>query len=239
LGETPLERALHAARTDSLSKVLAGHEVKLVLTHRGRVRLSELKQALKARREREPFGILWDVRHCDLDLQIAILDASETLPLAVAYLDMNGLKQVNDKIDHEAGDRALKSYFQAVASVLGDYGEAYRLGGDEVLILLRGQDDQGAAVVVKRAATLLMNERLFPDHPHFLLSVAAGIISCVDPSEKPARLRSLADQVQMRAKEKSRETPSLRPSVISIGGTQELIVLEYPVQTTEAGTRPD
>jgi hypothetical protein len=63
LGETAVERELHKSRIESLSKLLAGLEIHLTLTHRGRVRLSELKQALRAGREREAFGILWDQRH--------------------------------------------------------------------------------------------------------------------------------------------------------------------------------
>jgi hypothetical protein len=58
------------------------------------VRCSELKQALRSGREREEFGILCDARHWEQDLQNAILDASYHSPLAVASLDMNGLKAV-------------------------------------------------------------------------------------------------------------------------------------------------
>src|SRR5262249_34087362 len=137
-GESPLERAINDARIRLMSKVLGKHQVDLKLTHKGRVRLSELKQALPGGREREPVGILWDARHWDLDAQIAVLEAREESPLALAYLDMNGVKQINDKHGHDAGDLALRAYFHAVASVLGDGGQAYRLSGgaDEVLVLL-------------------------------------------------------------------------------------------------------
>src|SRR5205807_2245049 len=97
-------------------------------------------------REREPFGILWDARHWEQDLQIAILDVCASSPLAVAYLDMNGLKLINDTHGHDAGDLALKAYFQVVASTLGDNGQAYRLscGADEVLVVLPHHDEQSA-----------------------------------------------------------------------------------------------
>jgi len=67
-GESDLERTFNAARIRLLSRALGEQQVNLKLTHRGRVRLSELKQALRAGREREPFGILWDVRHWEQDL---------------------------------------------------------------------------------------------------------------------------------------------------------------------------
>src|SRR5262249_51931691 len=137
-GESELERQLHTKWLETLARVLEGSTTPLRLSHRGRVRLSELKQALRAGREREPLGILWDARHWEQDVQIAILEARDESPLALAFLDMNGLKQINDSLGHDAGDLALKAYFQAVMSVLGDRGQAYRLSGgaDEVLVAL-------------------------------------------------------------------------------------------------------
>jgi hypothetical protein len=113
-GESELERMVNATRLRLLSRHLGEQPVRLELTHKGRVRLSELKQGLRSGREREPFGILWDARHWEQDLQIAILDATDQTPLTVAYCDMNGLKQINDSHGHDAGDLALKTYFQAL-----------------------------------------------------------------------------------------------------------------------------
>ncbi len=114
-GDTPLVRAEALARIRAVCDL---HEMRppagLRLTHLGRVRISELKQALRAGREREPFGILWDVRHWEQDVQLAILETREESPLAIAYLDMNGLKQVNDDYGHDAGDLALKTYLMSV-----------------------------------------------------------------------------------------------------------------------------
>jgi len=63
-GDTALVRAIALARIRAMYDL---YEVRppegLRLTHLGRVRISELKQALRAGREREPFGVLWDVRH--------------------------------------------------------------------------------------------------------------------------------------------------------------------------------
>lgn len=72
-----LEGHLHECWVKGLSDVLTGQSVHLELTHKGRVRLSELKHALRAGKIREPFGILWDRRRLDTDLQVAILDAGQ------------------------------------------------------------------------------------------------------------------------------------------------------------------
>jgi diguanylate cyclase (GGDEF)-like protein len=194
----------------------------LRLTHFGRIRLSELKQALRTGRERESFGILWDVRHWERDVQIAILEAGEDSPLALAYLDMNGLKHINDTHGHDAGDLALKAYFQAVASVLPDGGQAYRLSGgaDEVLVALPNHDEDAAIQIARLACTKLMSERL-----PILLSVAVGVITTTDPTSSPASLRATGDEEQKRAKLHSKKT-SPRPSVIAVRG-KEPIVIEH------------
>jgi len=227
-GESQLERQLHATHIEILHRVLEGSTTKLRLSHRGRLRLSELKQALRAGREREPFGILWDVRHWERDVQIAILEAREGSPLALAYLDMNGLKQINDTHGHDAGDLALKTYFQSVASVLGDRGQAYRLSGgaDEVVVALPNCDEQTAIQFFRVACVKLMTERLWPTDPSALLSIAIGVVGCSDPTESPAKLRLAADEEQKRAKRRSKET-SPRPSVIAIKGKNDPIVIEH------------
>jgi GGDEF domain-containing protein len=52
-------------------------------------------------------------------------------------IDMNGLKAINDRHGHRAGDTAIRTYLEAVVATFGEHGEAYRgEGGDEVVVLL-------------------------------------------------------------------------------------------------------
>lgn len=63
----------------------------------------------------------------------------------VMYVDLNGLKGINDKYGHEAGDEYIKSASFILLSVLHGKGECFRTGGDEFLIFLHSneQDIQG------------------------------------------------------------------------------------------------
>ena len=68
---------------------------------------------------------------------IALSEAPEgdVCDMAVVFADMNGLKQVNDRQGHEAGDLMLKNAAMILqSSFVGD--EIYRAGGDEFMILL-------------------------------------------------------------------------------------------------------
>jgi len=161
------------------------------------------------------------------------LEARQESPLAVAYLDMNGLKEFNDTHGHDAGDVALKTYLQAIASVVGDRGQGFRLGGDEVLVVLPGHDAPAAVRLIELASRKLMSERLEPMGVKSLLSISAGVITSVDPSASPEKLRSAADKVQYRAKQRSKET-SPRPSVIAINDRDEMVVINHDAEVEQA-----
>lgn len=61
-----------------------------------------------------------------------------TQPLAVAYLDLDGLKSINDTAgDHNAGSDYIKVFALELKQRIGLDGKVYRRGGDEFVILLR------------------------------------------------------------------------------------------------------
>jgi diguanylate cyclase (GGDEF)-like protein len=213
-GESRLERANVVARVGALDDLYLGGTVRLRITHRGRVRMSELKQALRAGREREPLGILWDARHWKTDLAVALLEASDDRPLAVVYLDMNGLKSVNDQDGHDAGDDALRTFFTSLMTAVGEEGQAYRLGGDEVLLVLPKHSTAQARDIVSAAGRLLA----VADSSRYGLSISAGVVGITSPDRSGDAVRKAADGLQYQAKERSRrDTP--RPTVVWVDVT--------------------
>ena len=60
---------------------------------------------------------------------------------AVASVDMNGLKELNDSKGHEAGDEALKAIGTSMEEIAGRRITAYRIGGDEFVLLYIRQDE--------------------------------------------------------------------------------------------------
>ncbi|MBQ7277890.1 MAG: GGDEF domain-containing protein [Clostridia bacterium] len=55
----------------------------------------------------------------------------------IVSIDMNGLKEINDKKGHGAGDEALKTVALCIARATKTRQFAYRIGGDEFLIICR------------------------------------------------------------------------------------------------------
>ncbi len=72
-------------------------------------------------------------------------------PLVVAFLDVDGLKMINDKRGHQAGDRALRAVGVALRNAMRSYDVVMRYGGDEFLC---AQPGVGLAEVNERVLAL-------------------------------------------------------------------------------------
>jgi diguanylate cyclase (GGDEF)-like protein len=68
--------------------------------------------------------------------------------LAVAFLDLDRFKQINDTLGHEAGDLLLKEVATRLKGCVRDSDAVARLGGDEFVVLLPELEDEKYAAVV-------------------------------------------------------------------------------------------
>jgi diguanylate cyclase (GGDEF)-like protein len=86
----------------------------------------------------------------DLDAALAsCADARE--PLAIALLDLDGLKKVNDAHGHDVGDDLIKTLGAALDAVAVGRARAYRFGGDEFADVVAGSPADAAGAIVAQA----------------------------------------------------------------------------------------
>lgn len=72
-------------------------------------------------------------------------------PFGLVYLDLDGLKEINDGFGHHEGDSALKAVADAVKRTLGPDDFIVRLGGDEFLAFVDGATSASLVAVVDAA----------------------------------------------------------------------------------------
>ncbi len=64
-------------------------------------------------------------------------------PYCLIYMDLNDFKHVNDTYGHKAGDELLKIVSKRLANSIRDKDHAYRVGGDEFVVVVDGAHDKG------------------------------------------------------------------------------------------------
>ncbi len=60
--------------------------------------------------------------------------------VALAVVDINGLKEANDKLGHEVGDELIIGTAQCIQKALGNKGRCFRIGGDEFVVIIENYD---------------------------------------------------------------------------------------------------
>jgi len=62
--------------------------------------------------------------------------------LVIVSLDLNGLKNANDDIGHDAGDELIVGAARCIEKAFGTYGRVYRIGGDEFIAVIEASEKE-------------------------------------------------------------------------------------------------
>ncbi len=135
--------------------------------------------------------------------------ASEVL--CVAFCDIDHFKSINDTHGHEAGDRVLKLVAESLAQISNDRCHVARHGGEEFVMLFRGDRLVDAETKLNNLREILAERRLVNranDQPFGQVTFSAGladVFACGDPR---TALRA-ADAALYRAKQEGRNRVEL------------------------------
>ena len=123
---------------------------------------------------------------------IQVLEAAQEKTITrtgVAYIDINGLKQVNDLYGHEAGDRLIINTGRSILAVLPE--NAYRVGGDEFVIICFDVDEKIFRKKVQDICDSIVAKKI---------SVSVGIVWEESSSELETMLRRADDRMYVEKK---------------------------------------
>ena len=128
-------------------------------------------------------------------------------PLAVALLDLDRFKQINDTHGHLVGDEVLRAVARLMTSVLREYDVAGRFGGEEFVMLLpqtRAPDALRSGERVREHIARLPITG--PGGEHVPVTVSIGVAALdAGSSRQLTELLSAADAALYRAKASGRD----------------------------------
>jgi diguanylate cyclase (GGDEF)-like protein len=118
-------------------------------------------------------------------------------PISLAYIDLDGFKQVNDSLGHRAGDHLLRIVAQTFQATIRKTDLVGRLGGDEFAILLPNTDQAGATCIMQRLNCAFRKQM---DKLQVNVTLSAGVISFATVPASVDEMIHEADTLMYQAK---------------------------------------
>ncbi len=122
-------------------------------------------------------------------------------PFALAFVDIDHFKQINDRLGHAAGDRVIAEVARVLGQTCRNIDLVGRYGGEEFCIALPGVDTGAAALIGQRLVEAVRQHR-FSDGIAVTISVGVATLDKKDP-HWPALIRR-ADHALYEAKSRGR-----------------------------------
>jgi len=118
---------------------------------------------------------------------------------ALLFVDVDGLKAINDSFGHLAGDEALIQVAGLLSSGVRKSDVVARIGGDEFGILLENADEPSAHETASRLIDMIAECEFVHDGDELPLSVAIGV-GLIEPNDTAETVMARADEEMYRRK---------------------------------------
>ena len=121
---------------------------------------------------------------------------------AVLFVDIDGLKTINDSLGHPAGDEALLRVAECLVQGVRASDSVTRLGGDEFAVLLEHADEDRARQTARRLVDVVADCGFAYGGTAMPLSIAIGV-AMIDPSDRAEEVLARADAEMYEVKLKA------------------------------------
>ena len=181
--------------------VTVGEDIKLSLFN------LRLREKLREQATRDPLTGLYNRRYLEESLTRELYRTNrEGVPLCVAMLDLDYLKQYNDTFGHEAGDRVLRELGRVFREKLRKSDISCRFGGEEFVLVLPGSPLADAQHRVEQIRLLVKDLQVrHNDQILGRLTVSGGVAVSPEHGKTAPELLQAADAALYCAKQSGRD----------------------------------
>ncbi|GAN81979.1 MAG: GGDEF domain-containing protein [Proteobacteria bacterium] len=131
--------------------------------------------------------------------------------MALAVIDLDGFKQINDELGHAAGDQRLLLAAHAIEGTIRDIDMVARFGGDEFVVILEDlRSTQEVLSILNRIVAAIGNNGNGGDEQHKITASLGAALYPLDFSEPETLLRH-ADEAMYQAKRQGGNQVTLLP----------------------------
>ncbi|MGF1454643.1 MAG: putative bifunctional diguanylate cyclase/phosphodiesterase [Alphaproteobacteria bacterium] len=125
----------------------------------------------------------------------------EPTPLAIAHLDLDRFKEINDTLGHEAGDQVLVHCAKILRAFVKDGEIAARIGGDEFVIVFPDAPDDPVLVDRLNALTARLREPIAHEGKECRIGASVGLATSSLDHGSPNELLQWSDLALYKAKD--------------------------------------
>ncbi|MDR3628917.1 MAG: diguanylate cyclase [Desulfocapsaceae bacterium] len=120
--------------------------------------------------------------------------------IAIMFIDLDGFKNVNDSLGHEAGDRILKMVAQRLLKTVRKSDTVARIGGDEFLIIQTEVEGRSAAAYVANKIIQQLSIPFDLDRNEIKIGASIGIAMYPEDGDTSKDLLKKADKAMYKTK---------------------------------------
>ena len=207
-GQTARQKAIQRGAYFYLVQPLSDSTLDLVLRNGvERARLLAENESLKDKVIFDDQTEAYNRRYMEMCLDEEIERSSRyDHPFSILFLDLDHLKEVNDRYGHIYGSKVLRSVAILLRGRLRKSDKIFRFGGDEFVVTLPETDSQQALVVVQRLSGALKRHRILVRRGvRAIITASFGLATYPFDGSSPEALIRQADRLMYQAKREARD----------------------------------